>query len=156
MYLFAINTKLASMQSSLLSSLPPCYTPSLFQNPCLQFNMAISFLSLFSHTPTYPSLSIRSSFPSLPSSFGSSHHLLFAFIPFVLLSKAKSNLFRTPTFPTCSFSFGLQLYILFHTLAPSASPHCLFCAIALDWGCEEVLSYLFIYQSPTLMRSCRV
>lgn len=65
------------------------------------------------------------------STFASSHPQT-AFIPFVPPSKAKSNLFHTPTFPTRSVSSGFQLFILFHT--PTASPHFAFALVNCKWA----------------------
>lgn len=98
-------------------------TPSLPS----QFDMDILLLiplvphSNLSILSLYPSFPLQSQLPPprTPSATFTSFHLLFAFIPF-LLSKAKSNLFHTPTFPTRSFSLSIQLFILYHT--PTLSP----------------------------------
>lgn len=118
---------------SSLSYLLPCFTiiyPSPWVIPfyslprsLLNSTWTSSFLSHSFHTliyPSYPSFPLQSQLPPrTPSATFTSFHLLFAFIPF-LLSKAKSNLFHTPTFPTRSFSLSIQLFILYHT--PTLSP----------------------------------
>lgn len=54
--------------------------------------------------------------PRTPSSTFTSFHLLFAFIPSVLLSKAKSNLFHTPTFPHSFFQSLVSSFLSFTIL----------------------------------------
>lgn len=152
--LFAVHTKLASTRSSPRRPCHPVMHPLYFRNLVFHSTWPSPSYPFF---PTLPLTHLINTF-LLPLSA-----LLLRFLPpplicfhcFCAFEQGQiQSLPHSHFFPlalsvlACSF---ISYSVLPLPLLPLTA---FFCAIALDWGCEEV--FLFIYQSPTLMRSCRV